>query len=587
MFESALDFLSQKLLREYAGTSSFERGKSYFDSGAVFSLETYEGKIAAKVSGTRDYRVKLWAEDEDELGYDCNCPYADEGNFCKHCVAVGLAWINERKKDINRGGSGEKGPTDLDVIKNHLQTMEKAELVEMLMQEILENETLRGQMLLAAARSNPRGVDVKAYRKEIERVFDIDDCDDYDGYGYSDDIKRVTESIQDLFEDGHAEMVVDLCEYALKIAAQSLNSISNSDSELYSVIEELQELHLEACAEAKPDVEKLARRLFDREINDSWDIFYDAADKYYNVLGKKGLKLYRQLIEAEWKKLPALKPGDKKSYDGARWRVTQMMESLARAEGDIEKLVEIKSRDLSSQYNYYEIAEIYRENKQYSKALEWAERGVQDFPEAKEIDFRLNEFLANEYHRVGRHDKAMQLIWKSFEERHGLSSYNKLKENAGKIKPESTWPFWREKALSLIRQNITKANQKQSGATYLFHQTDNSLLVEIFLSENLSEKAWEEANKGGCNESLWLKLANIREKEYPADALKIYKARISPKIAETNNQAYEQAVSWLKKIEELMRRLGKKSEFDSYVLELRAGYKAKRNFIKLLDLNKW
>jgi len=113
------------------------------------------------------------------------------------------------------------------------------------------------------------------------------------------------------------------------------------------------------------------------------------------------------------------------------------------------------------------------------------------------------------------------------------------------------------------------------------------LLVRIFLQENLPEEAWQEANKGGCGENLWLELAKIREKEHPTDALKIYKDRIAPKVEETNNQAYEQAVNWIKKVKQLMSQLDKESEFEDYLCELRVNYKIKRNFIKLLDSVKW
>lgn len=589
MGESALDFLSRQLLRDYAGSRSFERGEDYFKTGCVLGLEEYQGKVVAKVSGTHDYRVKLWAEDEDELEYDCNCPYAGEGNFCKHCVAVGLAWIAGRKSEIKQKSEGKRRSTNLDDVKNYLQTREKPELIEMLMQQVLENETLRGQLLLAVAKSNPQGIDVRTYRKELKRVFDTSDYD-YDDYysdfGSSEDVENVIGSIQDLFDERHFETVIDLCEYGLKLASKAINDVHESDGGLETAIEDLQELHLAACEKAKPDAEKLAARLFEWELNDGYDVFYNAADRYADVLGKKGLTIYRQLIEKEWEKLPALKPGDEKSYGGNRWRITNMMESLARAEGDIEKLVEIKSRDLSSQYNYYEIAEIYRENKQYDKALEWAERGVRDFPKAERVDWRLGEFLADEYHRRGRHDEAMQIVWKHFAENAELGSYNKLKEHAGQVKPQAAWKQWREKALKFIRQEIAERKKNKSGGWY-FRPADNSLLVKIFLHDGFPEEAWQEAVKGGCGEDLWLQLAEIREKDHPADALKIYHDRIEPKIKETNNQAYEQAVVWIKEVKRLMSRLDRESEFEDYLTALRVNYKIKRNFIKLLDSTKW
>jgi len=588
MSESVLDFLSPRLLRDYADGGSYSRGEAYFNSESVFGLEEYQGKVVAKVSGTRDYRVKLWAKDEDELGYDCNCPYADEGNFCKHLVAVGLAWIAGRKNEIKQKSGGKTRPTPLDDVKAYLQTREKSELVEMLMQEVLENDTLRGQLLLAVARSNPKGVDVKTYRKELERVFDTEDYDYddyYSGFGSSEDVENVVKSIEDLFDDGHFEMVIDLCEYGLKLASGAINYVHESDGGLETAIDNLQELHLAACEKAKPDQESLAGRLFEWELSDSYDVFYDATDRYADVLGEKGLQFYRSLIEKEWEKVPALKPGDSSSFGGTRYQITSMMESLANDEGDIEKLVEIKTRDLSSQFKYLEIAKIYSENKQYDKALEWAERGINDFPK-NELDLRLSDFLVQEYHRRNRHDEAMQIIWKRFEKYIGFSYYETLRENADKVKPESTWHIWREKALEIIRRNIAENKENKSGSWH-FRAMDNSLLVTIFLHENLAEQAWQEAVKDGCSNDLWLELAETREKENPADALKIYRERIEPKIRETNNEAYDQAVIWIKKVQKLMAQLGREAEFESYLVALRVNYKLKRNFIKLLDTTKW
>lgn len=592
MSKSSLDFLSRELLLDYASSGVFERGERYFKSGCVFNLQQYQGQIVAKVSGTRDYKVKLWAEDEDELDYDCNCPYASEGSFCKHLVAVGLAWLAGKTGQGKQKNSTENHSPSLDDIKDYLLTRKNSELVEMLMPEVLNNEALHKQLILAVARHNPKGVDVETYRNELSRIFDTssNEYDDYDYYsesfGDSEDVENVIESIQGLFDDGHFETVIDLCEYGIELASDTLNYGYESDGTIEGALEALQELHLAACKKAKPDVEALARRLFEYELNDDWGSFRNAASKYADVLGKKGLKIYRQLIEKDWEKLPTLKPGDKDSFNGDRYQIARMMESLALAEGDIEQLVKIKSRDLSSQFRYYEIAEIYNKNKQYDKVLEWAERGISDFPKTDRLDWRLGELLANEYHRRKRHDEAMQIIWNHFEEDANLFNYGVLKEHAAKIKDKGAWSRWREKALKVIRRNIAKSKVKPDSDWY-HRPADNSLLVQIFLQENLPEDAWQEANKGGCSEDLWLKIAKIREKDHPEDSLQIYKDRIGPKIEETNNHAYERAVTWIKEVKRLMTQLGRESEFEEYLVALRVNYKIKRNFIKLLDSIKW
>jgi len=84
------DLLDRRALRRMAGARSFERGEDYFASGQVGSIVDHEGKISAKVRGTRSYQVTLWLE-RGEMVYSCTCPVGADGAFCKHCVAVGLA----------------------------------------------------------------------------------------------------------------------------------------------------------------------------------------------------------------------------------------------------------------------------------------------------------------------------------------------------------------------------------------------------------------------------------------------------------------------------------------------------------------
>jgi len=79
------------------------------------------------------------------------------------------------------------------------------------------------------------------------------------------------------------------------------------------------------------------------------------------------------------------------------------------------------------------------------------------------------------------------------------------------------------------------------------------------------------------------KLAALRAQDHPLDAVEVYMKYVHPTIEQTNNKAYEEAVHLSKKIQSLMLRQRKDEAFTAYVDELRTRYKAKRNFIKLLD----
>src|SRR2546427_12731594 len=92
-------------------------------------------------------------------------------------------------------------------------------------------------------------------------------------------------------------------------------------------------------------------------------------------------------------------------------------------------------------------------------------------------------------------------------------------------KKAGAWPGWRKRALAEIRLRITKAKEKargQSRPRWMRPDNDHSPLVEIFLYEGNSEEAWRESQAGGCCDSLWLRLAAVREKEHPEDAAPIY-----------------------------------------------------------------
>ena len=361
----------------------------------------------------------------------------------------------------------------------------------------------------------------------------------------------------------------------------AIQKVDDSDGHFGMLRDRLQDIHYRACQEARPDPMELARRLFQFELHSDFDVFYDAVARYAKILGAKGMKVYRELAEAEWEKVPARTAKHERSEWGQHFRITHIMESLAQASGDIEQLVVVMSSDLSSAYSYWKIAEVYREARQYDNALLWAEKGLQAFPD--HTDCRLREFAAEEYHRRRRHDDAMKLMWAEFSERPCLESYKTLERHAKKA---GAWPGWRDRALAEIRLRITKAKDKARGQTlprWMQADENNSPLVEIFLHEGNPEEAWREAQTGGCSDGLWLRVAATREKDHPEDAAPIYLKLGEAAVAATSNGRYEDALGLLVKAASVMRRLDRGAEFIRHFEALRLKYKIKRNFIKLVE----
>ncbi len=561
--------LTSDALLELAGDRYFERGMDYRDRGLVRALVEHEGTVAAKVLGRYEYRVRLRA-DGDELLHSCDCPLGMDGEFCKHCVAVGLAWL--------AGDAPENAPgtsVTMDDVRKYLEEQDRNVLVRIILEQAMEDERLRERLVLRASRMG--GLDLAAFRRAIDCAVDFGDDYYSSPRNYARGIMNVTASIADLLEEGFAAEVVELSEYAL--AAVEGVADYDVDGTIGGILEELEGLHHEACKQAEPDPEALAKRLFEWELGGDHDTFFDAANTYADVLGDRGLAEYERLAKEEWASVPARGPEreNRPRYYGKRERLTEIMEGMAARSGDVENLVAIKSKDLSTAASYLEIARIYKQAGEDEKALEWAEEGAWVFPGRGHPDLR--RFLAGEYHDRDRHDEAIDLIWTEFAWRPRLEGYQELKAHA---ECAGAWEHWRGKALNFVREDIAR-EKKESEGSYLPRHVDHSRLVEILLWEGNAEDAWREAKEGGCADKLWLYLAARREEEHPEDALEIYRARIEPLIEQTNNAAYREAYDLLLKTRGLMRRLNLDAEYDQYVELLRLEYKRKRNFVKLLN----
>jgi len=576
------DILSDRTLRQYAGRVYYERGVEYFETNSVSDIFVEPQRVSAKVHGNRTYRVVL-RNDDGELSFSCTCPlFKREGEFCKHCVCVGLAYLQEASESPlkKKGGTREQKP--LEAIKTYLQSQDKNALISLIFDHAVENDALQERLLLRAAKTG-KNIDISTFRRAINHAVAVEDYVDYTSmYDYSRGIDETVESIRELLSEGHAEKVIELTEYFLQLLEEQIGMTDDSDGYLGGILDDLQELHHAACVKAQPDPEKLAEKLFRWEMNSDWDVFYGAAKKYANLFGKKGMKVYRSLAEKEWGKVRPLKPGEEKdSFQPHRFHITSVMETLASRSNDLESLVSIKSKDLSSAYNFLEIAEIYRKAHKPDKALEWAEKGLKAFP--NDTDSRLRIFLADEYHRRKRHDEAMQLMWAEFREHYSLENFKLLKSHAEKCEEGNVWAGWREKSLAFVRDSIAGQKAESAKRRYTWSTVDHSDLVRIFLWEKDEEQAWHEAQEDGCEKELWLKLAAIRETDHPEDTLAVYQRLLDPTIEGKHHQAYTEAIEFLKKVRRLMMRLHRERQWEMYIEKVFTDHRRKRNFIAMLE----
>ena len=576
-------FLTKERILRMAGDRYFERGLNYFRQGRVTEIEESGDSVEGIVEGTEEYVIKFTAK-SGSLEHDCNCPLGLDDAFCKHCVAVGLAWLERQAAGAGASAGGAGKPSKSagtritgEDIAAALDAADKATLVKLVLEWAESNAPLKAQLThLAALRKSPEA-GIALARKTLEKAIRIRGYVEYrEMRDYAAGVEAAIGSLDALLVNGHASAVIDLCEAGVCWLGAAIEEVDDSDGYMTMLIDRLQNLHLRACIEARPDPVSLAGKLFQAEVGAGFGEWDNGVERYADVLGDSGIAAYRALAQAAWAKVPARTERSGEYSKESHYAITRIMEAMARESGNVEELVAVLERDLSQAHNYLRLAGIYRESGDRGKALDWAERGMKAMPGYEGAGLR--QFVAEEYRHNERHADALRIMWIEFRDNPSLQSYQRLEEFA---RAAEDWEEWRGQALAHLRRATAgkSGNAEATIGSWRYGRQDRSLLVEIFLSERNGEEAWAEAQAGGCSEGLWLRLAEAREKHHPADAQAIYQrhGEQSINLAAGN---YDAGVALLERAATQAQALSKSLEFEAELDLLLRKHKAKRNLQK-------
>ncbi|WP_234775322.1 SWIM zinc finger family protein [Paraburkholderia tropica] len=571
-------------VQSLADTKTFARGKTYFHDGVVSRLDERDEAVRATVRGTHRYRVEL-AVDDGELAYDCNCPVGDDGAFCKHAVAVALSWLENSGEEVFHaeepapGKPRKKRKTYEEVIREYVATLGRDALQELLMDAVEQDLVLRDKLLLAARAAGASDLPgMKAAVKQATRISRPLDWRESGAYG--DSLMSLADMLRQRLSGPHAAQMVELCELAIAGAEKSLEQIDDSNGDVMPAILELASVHLDACKITGPDPVKLAERLFRFQTEGRWDTFYNVLPAYAEPLGKSGLRRYRELVNEAWEAMPILAAGKqyRRSYDSPRMQLEHAMAALAELDGDVDALIRIHSKDLSSPYRFLVVAELCAKHGRPDDGLAWAERGIKE--SGKSFDQRLLDFCIDAYLRRGEFDKADAYAWRRFEMRPTAKAFPALMEVATVTGRHAES---RERALQHLRALVSEEEATAKSKHTVWQRGTRTELVRIFLAGKENDVAWETFTGGPVATQLWPEMAAVRGKTHPHDAIALYH-RLLPIAAEggTRNARYDEAFEIVQAIGMLRARLDERTEFAGELEEIRAAYRAKRNFIRLL-----
>ena len=593
------EVLDEHMIGELAGLRSFQRGVGYLNDRRVESAAASDKGVRATVRGTMPYDVELWL-DADTLNWSCSCPAAEDGSFCKHCVAVALSLL--RTGERPEGASEPTRPSqrspsadpDVLLLEGFVHRLDVERLAEIVLQQAADDWRLRERLLLEARSEQGIGPDLDEWRQRIKGVFGARRHVSYhEAPEWAAIVDDMIDAMVDLCDAGHGPAAAQLAEYAHRRADTAMGRVDDSDGWLTVISDRLADLHLQACEQSTSDPVKLAKRLAKLEMTSELDGFHRSAATYAEVLGPSGLTAFRRAIEPQWRQIDP--KDDDWSSDVSRLR--EAMIGWALAMDDPDALIEAHRRDRIHPTDMGEIAAAFERAGRDDEAVEWARRGLSGMRHGSWHAGNTRDFLARKLRERGETEAAVDLYWKTFEASPSLSNFRRLKQ-------EDTGVDWlsrgRKHLLTLLDPSgdntLLASGAPADGSVPENVMSDGAaaapaaaavILTEILLFEGHAQQAWDTAVHLGTSSQMWMTLAREREQRSPRDSITVYASAALAIIDRKKANQYKSAVDLMSRIQRLAADADEPELFDSLLQRVRTEHRAKRRLKELLDRAGW
>jgi hypothetical protein len=583
--------VSPDTLLQLADSKSLVRGMDYFKRGAVTLVDVLHDEVDAEVVGGDVYEVRLYARDDGELGFECDCPVGYDGVFCKHAVATALAWFAQDDAAEDKGAASsaqeETGHipsttatprpprTQAAIIARYVLELDEDELRQLLIGACQTDKALRDKLLLRA--QTTKGSDLSALKSAARQATRTSGFLDWrEAATFGEQLGELAELLRQRIADGDARLI-PIIEDAIHQAEASLGQLDDSNGEVYPNIEALQEVHLAACKALHPDPVALAERLYRYQMAGDWDTFYQVLPQYAEPLGATGLARYEALLRRDWDALPVLRPESKDDRTPNRFRIEGAMESLVRERGDVQAIATVLQKNLSNAGRFLKLAELYRGHGNLDEALDWGRQGIEHFG-AQGMN-PLVDFCIDAHLRRQDRDAAQALAWARFIHAANAHTYGILMAVAKRLDRQAELS---KQALGHLTECMM-AEEKAAKKPSVWFRSTRSELVDIHLQNKQPDEAWALFVGGNVSQNLWEPMAKMRGKTHPEDALRIYRQLLPIQVnAGTGKGRYDEAFKVVLAIQALSLQMGRRGAFEDELAGWRMTWKAKRNFMKLL-----
>jgi uncharacterized Zn finger protein len=251
--------LTEAMIRSLASDESFSRGKDYYNGGAVISLDKRDNTLIAQVEGSsyKPYDVTIELDETGVVEADCNCPY-DWGGYCKHIVAVLLAYIHEPQRVAERRSADELladlGRDDLLGLLTDLLEAEP-HLIEWVEMRLETQSASAGRAQAGQPRGRKTPLDPTPFRKQAQYIMgSLGGLRPSEAYwkigGMVDQMRNLVDQAKPFIEAGNGGNALVILDAVTQVYIDLWLEYDDSDGELGGLFDDLGSLFTEAILSA-------------------------------------------------------------------------------------------------------------------------------------------------------------------------------------------------------------------------------------------------------------------------------------------------------------------------------------------------
>ena len=601
-------------LKNFAGSSVFNRGEKYSIQGRVDEVFISPKGIIAKVRGTKPYITQVWTTKSGALKSRCTCPY---GASCKHAVATVFEYwkdkdiVEEISEDhqyilrLERLYDSDNYYNDWDAetfeqdlkmqksdvqnkLKSFLGKKSKTDLTELVLKIADQNARVREELFdQINLSSGDHSKITKEIKAEIRGIF-LEPAwyNHWSGEGNLADFSRVRKKMNFLYDKKQYNALIEILWVFIDEADEYIEQC-NDEGESQRDIQECVSIGINAIEKSSMDDSEKLILAVTTVMYDNFGTFSD----FHELLQKKYPKqAWVDLSEKLVKTLDEM--STTKDSFSSRYRRDRISDFVILAYenlGEKEKVLELCDEEAFLNGNRIRYVKKLVEYKKFELA-------------EKEANIALGESKRDRFHghtnelkqilevlavRKGDNETILLIKQESFLEEYSLDSYKELLKIAKKMKVHDEIRHW---ALDYLH----KGKAKKVGALKKSFQAKKSSWVNFPHFKSLIQIAYYEKRVEDIyhfyilikkkypkqrNEVKGL-VSTYLKKDYPEVSIEIWKERVLSIIDARQPNRYADSVEYFNEIKKAYQKQNKINEWKDYLLEIRSEFARLPRFIK-------